>query len=181
MKIFLNNRPVSICRSVILLVLFCSQLTYSQSITLPFFDDFSQNKTSIPNPKLWINGGVGINNNFPINQPSVNVATFDSRNLAGKPYNFSNKFAYGTTDTLTSVAIDLSGLAAKDSVYLSFYWEAKGLGELPDSDDSLVVSFKDSTNKWNIIWTQIGGFKTTDNLENFKQKLISIQSKIYLM
>lgn len=180
MKIFLNNRPVSICRSVILLVLFCSQLTYSQSITLPFFDDFSQNKTSIPNPKLWINGGVSINNNFPINQPSVNVATFDSRNLAGKPYNFSNKFAYGTTDTLTSVAIDLSGLAAKDSVYLSFYWEAKGLGELPDSDDSLVVSFKDSTNKWNIIWTQIGGFKTTDNLENFKQKLISIQSKIYL-
>lgn len=174
MKIFLNNRPVSICRSVILLVLFCSQLTYSQSITLPFFDDFSQNKTSIPNPKLWKNGGVSINNTFPINQPSVNVATFDSRNTAGIPYNFSNKFAYGSTDTLTSVAIDLSGLAAKDSVYLSFYWEAKGLGELPDSDDSLVVSFLNDKNQWKTIWRQEGISK-----DIFTQKILAVNKVEY--
>ncbi len=174
MKIFLNNRPVSICRSVILLVLFCSQLAYSQSITLPFFDDFSQNKTSIPNPKLWKNGGVSINNTFPINQPSVNVATFDSRNSAGIPYNFSNKFAYGSTDTLTSVAIDLSGLAAKDSVYLSFYWEAKGLGELPDSDDSLVVSFLNDKNQWKTIWRQEGISK-----DAFTQKILAITKTEY--
>ncbi|MDZ7935885.1 MAG: T9SS type A sorting domain-containing protein [Emticicia sp.] len=173
MKIFLNNRPVSICRSVILLVFFCSQLTYSQSITLPFFDDFSQNKTSIPNPKLWKNGGVSINNSFPINQPSVNVATFDSRNSAGIPYNFSDKFAYGSTDTLTSVAIDLSGLA-KDSVYLSFYWQAKGLGELPDSDDSLVVSMLDSANKWKMVWFKTGTSEKRDSI--FNQALISIPS-----
>lgn len=175
MKIFLNNRPVSICRSVILLVLFCSQLTYSQSITLPFFDDFSQNKTSIPNPKLWINGGVSINNNFPINQPSVNVATFDSRNSAGIPYNFSNKFAYGSTDTLTSVAIDLLGLTLADSVYLSFYWEAKGLGELPDSDDSLVVSFLNDKNQWQTIWRQGGISK-----DAFTQKILAVSKVEYL-
>lgn len=174
MNIFLNNRPVSFCRSVILLVLFCSQLTYSQSITLPFFDDFSQNKTSIPNPKLWKNGGVSINNTFPINQPSVNVATFDSRNAAGIPYNFSNKFAYGSTDTLTSVAIDLSGLAAKDSVYLSFYWEAKGLGELPDSDDSLVVSFLNNKNQWKTIWRQEG-----INKDAFTQKILAVNQAEY--
>ena len=175
MNIFLNNRPVSFCRSVILLVLFCSQLTYSQSITLPFFDDFSLNKTSIPNPKLWKNGGVSINNTFPINQPSVNVATFDSRNAAGIPYNFSNKFAYGSTDTLTSVAIDLSGLAAKDSVYLSFYWEAKGLGELPDSDDSLVVSFLNNKNQWKTIWRQEGISK-----DAFTQKILAVNQAEYL-
>jgi hypothetical protein len=169
MKIVLNNRPVTFCRSVILLVALCSQLTYSQSITLPFFDDFSQNKTSIPNPKLWKNGGVSINNTFPINQPSVNVATFDSRNSAGIPYNFSNKFAYGSTDTLTSVAIDLSGLTAKDSVYLSFYWEAKGLGELPDNDDSLVVSFLNDKNQWKTIWRQEGISK-----DAFTQKILSV-------
>ncbi len=174
MKIFLDNRPVSFCRSVILLVLFCSQLSYSQSITLPFFDDFSQNKTSIPNPKLWKNGGVSINNTFPINQPSVNVATFDSRNAAGIPYNFSNKFAYGSTDTLTSVAIDLSGLAAKDSVYLSFYWEAKGLGELPDSDDSLVVSFLNDKNQWKTIWRQEGISK-----DAFTQKILAVNKTEY--
>lgn len=174
MKIFLDNRPVSFCRSVILLVLFCSQLSYSQFITLPFFDDFSQNKTSIPNPKLWKNGGVSINNTFPINQPSVNVATFDSRNAAGIPYNFSNKFAYGSTDTLTSVAIDLSGLAAKDSVYLSFYWEAKGLGELPDNDDSLVVSFLNDKNQWKTIWRQEGISK-----DAFTQKILAVNKTEY--
>ncbi len=174
MNILLNNRPVSICRSVILLVALCSQLTYSQSITLPFFDDFSQNKTSIPNPKLWKNGGVSINNTFPINQPSVNVATFDSRNSAGIPYNFSNKFAYGSTDTLTSVAIDLAGLTTKDSVYLSFYWEAKGLGELPDSDDSLVVSFLNDKNQWKTIWRQEGISK-----DAFTQKILAVNKTEY--
>lgn len=174
MKIFLNNRPVSICRSVILLVAFCSQLTYSQSITLPFFDDFSQNKTSIPNPKLWINGGVSINNTFPINQPSVNVATFDSRNTAGIPYNFSNKFAYGSTDTLTSRPIDLSTSSLADSVYLSFYWEAKGLGELPDSDDSLVVSFLNDKNQWKKIWRQEGISK-----DAFTQKILVVNKAEY--
>lgn len=175
MNIFLDNRPVSICRSVILLVLFCSQLSYSQSITLPFFDDFSLNKTSIPNPKLWKNGGVSINNTFPINQPSVNVATFDSRNAAGIPYNFSNKFAYGSTDTLTSVAIDLSGLTPTDSVYLSFYWEAKGLGELPDSDDSLVVLFLNDKNQWKTIWRQEGVSK-----DAFTQKILAVNQIEYL-
>ncbi len=174
MKIFLNNRPVSICRSVILLVAFCSQLTYSQSITLPFFDDFSQNKTSIPNPKLWINGGVSINNTFPINQPSVNVATFDSRNTAGIPYNFSNKFAYGSTDTLTSRPIDLSTSSLADSVYLSFYWEAKGLGEIPDSDDSLVVSFLNDKNQWKTIWRQEGISK-----DAFTQKILVVNKTEY--
>lgn len=175
MKIFLNNRPVSICRSVILLVLFSSQLTYGQSIKLPFFDDFSQTTSATPNPNLWINGGVNINNSFPINQPSVNVATFDSRNSTGKPYNFSNKFAYGTTDTLTSRPIDLSGLTPADSVYLSFYWQAKGLGELPDNDDSLVVSFLNNKNQWQTIWRQEGV-----NKDIFTQKLLVINKVEYL-
>lgn len=174
MKIFLNNRPVSICRSVILLVALCSQLTYSQSITLPFFDDFSQIKTATPNPNLWINGGVTINNNFPIKQPTVNVATFDSRNSAGKPYNFSNKFAYGTTDTLASRPIDLSALSVADSVYLSFYWEAKGLGELPDSDDSLVVSFLNDKKQWQTIWRQEG-----INKDDFTQKILVVNKAEY--
>ncbi|AFK04343.1 hypothetical protein Emtol_3214 [Emticicia oligotrophica DSM 17448] len=175
MKIFQNNRPVSICRSVILLVLFCTQLTYAQSLTLPFFDDFSLNKTSSPNPQLWINGGVSINNSFPINQPSVNVATFDSRNAAGIPYNFSNKFAYGNTDTLSSRPINLAGLAISDSVYLSFYWEAKGLGELPDEDDSLVVSLLNDKNQWKVVWRQQGTSK-----DKFTQALLPINKTEFL-
>ena len=86
MKIFQSNRPVSICRSVILLLLFFTQTVYSQTLTLPFFDDFSQTKGANPNTKLWINGGVNINNTFALNQPTVNIATFDGKNSAGLPY-----------------------------------------------------------------------------------------------
>ena len=176
MATILKNRPVNTCRSVILLTLFFTQIAYSQSVTLPFFDDFSQNKTPIPNPKLWVNkGGVSINNTFAINQPSVNVATFDGRNSAGIPYNFSNKFAYGSTDTLTCRPIDLAGLVPADSVYLSFYWEAKGLGELPDADDSLVVSFLNDKNQWKTIWRQQGVSRN-----DFRQKLLAVNRVEFL-
>jgi hypothetical protein len=171
----INNRPVSICRSVILLLLFSMQIAHSQSLTLPFYDDFSQNKGSNPNPSLWINGGVSINNTFTVNQPSINVATFDGRNSAGIPYNFSNKFAYGSTDTLTSRPIDLSGLTVADSVYLSFYWEPRGLGELPDNDDTLMVSFLNNQNKWIPVWKQQG---VSTNI--FKQKLLVLNKVDFL-
>lgn len=175
MNFNINNRPVSIYRSVILLLLFSIQIAHSQSLTLPFYDDFSQNKSSNPNPGLWINGGVSINNTFAINQPSVNVATFDGRNSAGIPYNFSNKFAYGSTDTLASRPIDLSGLTVADSVYLSFYWEPRGLGELPDSDDTLMVSFLNNQNKWIPIWKQQG-----ISANEFKQKLLVVNKVEFL-
>ena len=175
MKIFQTNRPVIICRSVILLLVFFTQTAYSQSITLPFFDDFSQTKGSNPDPKLWINGGVSINNTFSLNQPSANIATFDGRNAAGLPYDFTNKLAYGRTDSLTSRPIDLSTSLPADSVYLSFFWEARGLGELPDNDDTLMVSFLDNSNKWITVWKQQGGI--LDN--NFRQKLIAIKSSTF--
>lgn len=171
MNITIINRPVIICRSVILLLLFSTQITYSQRTNIPFYDDFSQTKNSNPNPNLWINGGVSINNTFAINQPSINVATFDGRNALGIPYNFSNKFAYGITDTLASRPIDLSSFTASDSLYLSFYWEARGLGDLPDSDDTLMVSFLNNQNKWIPIWKQSGGVSA----DNFKQVLLVVK------
>jgi Secretion system C-terminal sorting domain len=174
MKISQTNRPVIICRSVILLLVFFTQTAYSQSITLPFFDDFSQTKGTNPDPKLWVNGGVSINNTFSLNPPSANIATFDGRNTAGLPYDFTNKLAYGQTDTLTSRPIDLSTSLPADSVYLSFFWEARGLGELPDNDDTLMVSFLDNSNKWIIVWKQQG---VIDN--NFRQKLIAIKSSTF--
>lgn len=171
MKSHQTNRPVSICRSVILLLILFSQTAYSQSITLPFFDDFSQTKGPNPNPKLWINGGTNINNTFALNQPSVNIATFDGKDAAGLPYDFTNKLAYGRTDSLTSRPIDLSTSLPADSVYLSFFWEARGLGELPDDDDTLMVSFLDKNNKWIPVWKQQG---VSENA--FRQKIIAIKS-----
>jgi hypothetical protein len=214
MKSFQTNRPVNICRSVILLqknydlrmtiaervinpltirnsssfvprhsflvirnllfFLFFTQTAYSQRITLPFFDEFSQTKGPNPDPKLWLNGGVSINNTFAINPPSANIATFDGRNSAGLPYDFTNKLAYGQTDTLTSRPIDLSTSSAADSLILSFFWEARGLGELPDNDDTLMVSFLNNKNKWIAVWKQQGVINNT-----FRQKLIQIKDTTF--
>ena len=93
------------------------------------------------------------------------------QNSVGLPYDFTNKLAYGRTDSLTSRPIDLFTSLPADSVYLSFFWEARGLGELPDDDDTLMVSFLDKTNKWIPVWKQQG---VTENA--FRQKIIAIKS-----
>jgi hypothetical protein len=174
MNFFSDNRPVSICRSVILLLLISLQTAYCQTIQLPFFDDFSTTIGPNPNPGLWINGGVNINNSFPINQPGKNVATFDGRNAIGLPYDYTNQLAYGRTDSLTSRPINLSAYTPADSLYLSFFWEAKGIGELPDDDDTLMVSFRNRKGDWIPAWKQSGV-----RSDVFKQDLVAIKDTSY--
>lgn len=130
------------CVRSFLLVFFVLSYSLSRAqapLKLPFFDDFSTTSGrpgfDQPNPIRWKpGGGVYINNTMAINQPTVNVATFDGLGANGRPYVQNTPLAQGYTDTLTSNAIDLSGIAQADinSVYMSFYWQAKGLGELPD-------------------------------------------------
>lgn len=147
------------------------------SLTLPFFDDFSTAKTLSPNTRYWLPGsGVYVNNTLTSTHPSVNVATFDGLNVNGVPYNLVNPLTQGYTDTLTSQPVNLNGKVAADSVYLSFYWAAKGLGELPDSSDFLQVEFFSKTQGWVPVWTQLG-YKV-DTL--FHQQFISIKDPNYL-
>ena len=145
--------------------------------SLPFFDDFSLSSNGRLNPALWQNGGgTYVNNTLTVNHPTLNVVTFDGTNAAGKPYNFTNQNAYGSTDTLTSQPIDLTGLAPADSVYLSFYWQIRGLGELPDAEDSLQLQFRTAQGVWQTIWKQAGG---TPNL-NFNYAYLALKSTAYL-
>lgn len=147
------------------------------SLTLPFFDDFSTTKTHAPNARYWLPGsGVYINNTLTNSHPSVNVATFDGLNANGVPYNVVNPLTQGYTDTLTSQPVNLNGKVAADSIYLSFYWAAKGLGELPDSSDFLRLEFYSKTNEWVPVWTQLG--YNVDTL--FHQQFISIKDPNYL-
>lgn len=147
------------------------------SINLPFFDDFSTTVTTHPNTKYWMPGsGVYINNTLTVNHPSVNVATFDGVNSIGTPYNFVNPLFQNFTDTLTSQPINLEGKAAKDSIYLSFYWEGKGLGEKPDSSDYLSLEFLNKNLEWSIVWTRNG--YNIDTL--FHQQLIAIKESGFL-
>ncbi|WP_026628463.1 T9SS type A sorting domain-containing protein [Dyadobacter alkalitolerans] len=134
-----------------------STLRTGATLNLPFFDDFSTTKTASPNTANWLPGsGVYINNTLSSSQPSLNIATFDGLNASGTPYNLINPLTQNFTDTLTSQPIDLAGKKASDSLYISFQWLAKGLGELPDSSDSFQLEFLSKVNGWVTAWQQVG-------------------------
>jgi hypothetical protein len=142
--------------------------TQADALTLPFFDDFST-VYGKPDPLRWEGkGGVYINNTAAINPPSKGVATFDGLDSTGTPRDFSRTTTQGPTDTLTSRPINLAGQESAN-VYLSFFWQARGIGELPDPTDSLLLQFKMADGTWNNILT-ITGQNTTD----FKQEIRAV-------
>lgn len=147
----------------------------TQALQLPFFDDFST-ATTRPDPTLWQPSSVYINNTLPINHPSRNVATFDGLKADGSPYNFTNSNTNGPTDTLTTQPINLAGRTAGDAIFLSFYWQRKGLGELPDAEDSLRLQFRNNTGAWETVWVQTGD--TASN--NFTQSFVAINQARFL-
>lgn len=114
--------------------------------TLPFVDDFSY-QSSYPNPANWLDSTVFVNGTFPIFPPSNGVATFDGLKANGRPHSSANN-AFGSADTLTSVEIDLSGLDASDSVYLSFFVQPQGLGNPPETRDTFLCEFKVNDTTW---------------------------------
>lgn len=151
------------------------------SLGLPFFDDFStiagQPGTAQPDPTRWQPGsGVYLNNTMSISHPTIGMASFDGLAANGLPYVRNNQFAQGYTDTLASLPINLAGLAASDSVYLSFYWQSRGLGESPDVGDSLTVQFQDRAGAWQTVWRMEGGVVNN----NFVQAFIPVISAAYL-
>ncbi|MGA0559160.1 T9SS type A sorting domain-containing protein [Larkinella sp. VNQ87] len=146
-----------------------------QALKLPFFDDFAT-ATNRPDPVLWQPSSVYINNTLPINHPSLNVATFDGLKADGTPYDFTDQDATGPTDTLTSNPIDLSGMTAADAIFLSFYWQRKGLGELPDTGDSLQLQFLNNAGVWETQWTEDGD--TASN--NFVQEIVAVNQARFL-
>jgi hypothetical protein len=149
-----------------------NSLRTNASLALPFFDDFSTSKSSAVNTKYWLPGsGVYVNNTLTALHPSLNVATFDGLNANGVPYNVVNPLTQNFTDTLTSQPVNLTGKVASDSVYLSFYWSAKGLGELPDSSDFFRVEFFNKAKEWVTVWNQQG--YQVDTL--FHQQFVAIK------
>lgn len=122
---------------------------------LPLVEDFSSTKGFYPDPEKWIDKEVFINNNFPKNQPSLNVATFDGLDENGNAY--SKLPLKGIADKLTSKGYNLSAFAEKDSIYLSFYYQyqLQGTTQQIYPDDSLILEFRSTPNdadSFDIIW-----------------------------
>lgn len=131
-------------------------------LTLPFVEDFSSGYY-FPDEKRWRDNQVFVNANFHINAPSIGVATFDGLDNGGYPYDDLGKNKAGSCDTLTSQPIDLSTVGESDSVLMSFFYQMKGLGDNPESVDSLVLEFKWKTTDaagWTKMWGKNGGADT---------------------
>ncbi len=148
-------------------------------IDLPFIDDFSRYSLPTNNPNIpadwqrWTDNKVFINSTFPIDPPSIGVATFDGLDETGYPYNFNGSGgAHLPSDTLTSLPINLSGMNQGDHVYLSFYYQAKGLGNSPEINDSLKLEFKIGEDTWVTKWA-IPGIESTASTP-FQQVFIEV-------
>ncbi|MBL0308605.1 MAG: T9SS type A sorting domain-containing protein [Bacteroidetes bacterium] len=132
---------------------------------------------------LWADNYAYVNNTYPVNPPSIGVATLDGLNEYGLPYNRAAN-SYGSADVLTSKPIDFSGYKDSNDIYLSFYYEAMGLGDFPEKTDSIIVEFKDIGNIWRTVWADTG-YSSEANVPNeFVQIFIKvpdnpIQSSFY--
>jgi hypothetical protein len=141
-------------------------------LKLPFWDDFSMSNELIDT--LWANTNcVTVSNFIGIDAPTINVATFNGVDATGRPYSTSPGF--GSTDSLESRPIDLSALtpAQAQSLYFSFFWQAKGLGDKPNITDSLRLQFRSNTGTWYTQWSMIN-----DDVEKetkFHQMILRVQ------
>ena len=151
------------------------------TLELPFFDDFSESNL-YPDSTKWLNNQVYINNHFPIQPPTINVATFDVLDANGIPYRGTiNKDLSTFGDSLVSQPINLKDSVGvpytlSDSIILSFFYQPNGNGYHLNSEDSLRLSFKAEDSTWVQVWSVAGQSNSTD----FAQVLIPIKDVKFL-
>ncbi|QDH80588.1 T9SS type A sorting domain-containing protein [Echinicola soli] len=145
----------------------------ADTLELPFWDDFSLG--TLDSTK-WESNGAYVSLSVGVGAPSLGAMLLDGTKANGQPYS-TDIGQVNLTDQITSQPINLSGLNDEEqgTVYLSFFWQAGGKAEIPDSDDFLQLSFLDSLGNWNVIWTQYGG----DSIQAFQQEIIPLDG-IYL-
>ncbi len=108
------------------------------TLELPFFDDFSYN-SPIANINLWQKSSVFVNRTYPINPPTIGVVTLDGLDSNGLAYDINISNFSGFADKLTSHPIDLSN--STNPLFLMFYYQPQGLGDNPQTEDSLILEF----------------------------------------
>ena len=165
-----------------------------QSLTLPFYDDFSDTR-EFPDAQRWGDRKVYVNPGFPLHPVTRNAATFDVLDEEGRVYDYaiSNPFI---AEHLTSNLLRLDSvfepepraLTPADSVYLSFYYQPQGNGNAPEASDSLVLEFgiaNDLDTLWHHVWSTPGqtlaDFLEANDGQYFKQVMIPITDPQYFV
>ena len=145
------------------------------TISMPFFDDFSTYDDTIPKNNFWSRSKSILIKDLPNNNsPSIGVAVFDGINQDGNPYNESSEYT-GLADTLSSNFINLESFLSKDSIFLSFLWKINNFSEFPDDNDSIRLQFLNKENKWETIWKAIGNL--SNQTEYFNHEIFHLQDK----
>ncbi len=145
----------------------------SLPLELPFFDDFAGH-SYFPNPEKWTDDNVFINNTYSDKQITCGIATFDAIGSNGRLYETASSFVF-QADQLTSQPVNLNYTPA-DNIWLSFFYQAGGLGDSPEPEDSLTLQFlSPDENKWYSVWKAQG---TTDT--RFKAAVIRITDARFL-
>jgi hypothetical protein len=143
-------------------------------VEIPFFDDFSEN-LHLPVGARWSDDFAFINNTYTDKQITLGVATLDALDNTGRLYETANSTGF-EADHLTSQPINLNYLPS-DNIRLSFFYQPGGLGDLPETKDSLTLQFfAPLENKWYSVWKAAGG--TVRKI--FKAAIIPITQTRYL-
>ena len=125
------------------------------STFLPFEEDFAA-ELIYPSSRRWADKQAYVNRTFPIDPLSIGVATLDGLDEFGFPYAVSNLLVDGPADSLTSLPFCLDNVTITDSLYLSFYFQPEGNGDIPNEVDSLIVEIKDNQSNWHQLWAYTG-------------------------
>lgn len=140
-------------------------------------DDFSY-EGPYPDTTIWIDNKVFINRDFPKAPITLGVATFDGLDFNGYPYDFlAASGSSAIADYLTSKPVNLN-YPSSDSIYFSFYYQPQGLGNAPESVDSLVVQFKNAGG-WRNVWAKKGSTLAVSD-SSWKLVMIPITDTAYL-
>lgn len=138
--------------------------------TLPFWDDFSIGIDTLK----WIVAGASYSETIGQNPPSLGAILFNGVDQNGRPYSLQIR-DQGESDLLTSKPFDLSQLTPtqKESLFLSFFWQAGGKAEAPDDSDQLTLQVLNPEGNWIPVWLKLGGSDL--DRTSFTQEIIKIR------
>jgi hypothetical protein len=162
------------------------RMAEEEPLPLPFWDDFSGYEGA-PDPALWEESeNVSINRTMGINPPSLGVATMDGLMGSGRPYS-ANEVEQGIADVLMSrpINLDTVPLDKRNTIYISFFWQIKGRGEMPNDEegDRISLQFKNGE-EWEEVWNPEASYSRLNvtgyhqlETDRFYQEVIAIDAK----
>ncbi len=126
---------------------------------------------------LWADDAAYVNSTYPLDPPTIGVASFDGMDRTGFPYEPENPNTTGIADTLTSVPINLN-YPPEDSIYMSFLYQPQGLSgddQVQPGDSLRLEFFAAQEQEWRTVWST-----PYTALHPFKNVMIPVTNTDYL-